>query len=237
MRFQLFALGAGAFALLLAASAGPSYRLGLPLAAALTLLRWAAYAGLAAAALSLVAAGVSYWRGRRWATVLAVAGLAMACAAAGIPYYWLRASMTRPQIHDISTDLDNPPTFVAVLPLRKDAPNGVEPRRDTAEQQRKSYPALMPLTLSQPPGAVFDRALEVVQELGWRIVAADRAAGRLEATDTTRWFGFKDDVVVRLTPWGSGTRADVRSVSRVGVGDAGSNARRIEDFLARLQAN
>jgi uncharacterized protein (DUF1499 family) len=76
----------------------------------------------------------------------------------------------------------------------------------------------------------------VVQVLGGPIGAADRSAGRLEATDTTRWFGFKDDVVVRLTPWGSGTRADVRSVSRVGIGDAGTNARRIEAFLARLQA-
>ena len=66
---------------------------------------------------------------------------------------------------------------------------------------------------------------------GWRIVTADKASGRIEATDTTRWFGFEDDVVVRLTPWGSGTRVDVRSVSRIGRSDVGTNARRIRRYL------
>ena len=86
------------------------------------------------------------------------------------------------------------------------------------------------------PDQAFDRALAVAQDLEWRIVTADKAAGRIEATDTTRWFGFEDDVVVRLTPWGSGTRVDVRSVSRVGGGDAGTNARRIRDYLGRMTA-
>ena len=236
MRFPLFTFAAGAFALLLLALAGPSYRLGVPLAAAFTLMRWAAYAGAAAGALSLVAAGLSYWRRRRGATAVAVLGLTMAGTAVAVPYYWLRETRRLPPIHDISTDLENPPAFVAVLPLREGAPNSVQPSRDTAEQQRKAYPDIMPLTLPEAPGVVFDRALGIAQEMGWRIVSADRAAGRLEATDTTRWFGFKDDVVLRLTPWGSGTRADIRSVSRVGIGDAGTNAGRIEDFLARLQA-
>ena len=56
-----------------------------------------------------------------------------------------------------------------------------------------------------------------------------------EAIDATSWFGFKDDIVVRLTPWGSGTRVDVRSASRIGVSDAGTNAQRIREFLAELQ--
>ena len=179
MRLALFTFGAGALALLLLAIAGPVYRVGFPLAAAFTLLRWAAYAGIAAAALALVGVAVSYWHGRRAATLLAVVGLAMACIAAGVPYYWLRTAMSRPPIHDISTDLENPPTFVAVLPLRKDAPNGVEPSRETAEQQRKGYPDITPLTLPQPPGVVFDRALQIVQEMGWQIATADRAAGRV----------------------------------------------------------
>ena len=235
MRLALISFGAGAFALLLLAVAGPFYRVGLPLAAALTLMRWAAYAGVGAGALCLVGAGLAYRKGRPAAAALALLGLSMAIAATAIPYSWLRASTSHPQIHDISTDLENPPAFVAVLPLREEAANSVEPNRDTAEQQRRGYPDIMPLTLPQPPGAVFDRALQVVQEMGWQIVAADRGAGRLEAIATTRWFGFKDDIVLRLTPWGAGTRADMRSVSRIGIGDAGTNAARIEQFLARLQ--
>ena len=88
-----------------------------------------------------------------------------------------------------------------------------------------------------PPEQAFDRALAVAQQAGWDIVADDRNAGRIEATDTTRWFGFKDDVVVRLIPWGAGTRVDVRSVSRVGRSDVGTNARRIRQYLSALRLN
>jgi uncharacterized protein (DUF1499 family) len=82
---------------------------------------------------------------------------------------------------------------------------------------------------------VFNRALDVAQRMGWELVAADQASGRIEATDTTTWFGFKDDIVVRVTSWGSGARVDMRSVSRVGRSDVGTNARRIREFLDALQ--
>ena len=72
--------------------------------------------------------------------------------------------------------------------------------------------------------------------MGWQIVAADASAGRLEASDTTFWFGFTDDIVVRARETAGGTEVDVRSVSRVGVGDLGANARRIRVFLERLAA-
>ena len=84
--------------------------------------------------------------------------------------------------------------------------------------------------------SVFESAKRL-QEEGWDIVTADKSSGRIEATDTTRWFGFKDDVVVRLTPWGAGTRVDVRSVSRIGRSDIGTNARRIRQYLDQLQSN
>jgi uncharacterized protein (DUF1499 family) len=81
---------------------------------------------------------------------------------------------------------------------------------------------------------VLSRATEAARALGWEIVATAPADGRLEATDRTRWFGFRDDVVVRVRPDGSGSRVDARSVSRVGRSDLGTNARRIERFLAAL---
>jgi uncharacterized protein (DUF1499 family) len=104
-----------------------------------------------------------------------------------------------------------------------------------SQQQRAGYPDLAPITLQLPVDQVFDRALAEAQDAGWRIVGADKNAGRIEATDTTRWFGFEDDVVVRLTAWGSGTRVDVRSVSRIGRSDVGTNARRIRRYLSQLQ--
>jgi uncharacterized protein (DUF1499 family) len=83
---------------------------------------------------------------------------------------------------------------------------------------------------------VFAAAVAVARDLGWEIVAADAAEGRLEATATTRWFGFKDDVVVRVRPRPGGARVDVRSLSRIGVSDLGTNAARVRAFLARLRA-
>jgi uncharacterized protein (DUF1499 family) len=65
-----------------------------------------------------------------------------------------------------------------------------------------------------------------------KIESTDIAAGLVEATATTFWFGFKDDVVVRVVANAAGSRIDIRSVSRVGQSDIGANAARIEKFLA-----
>ena len=138
-------------------------------------------------------------------------------------------------IHDITTDIGNPPSFDAVIPLRVDAPNPPEyAGTETAEQQRAAYPDIQTLTIEKPTDEVFDAAEAVVSELGWEIVSANRDTGRIEATDTTFWFRFKDDVVIRLTPRGYGTYVDIRSKSRVGTGDMGANAARIRRFLQNL---
>ena len=237
MTIGFLTCGITALALLLLCAAGPLYRIGLlSLATAFTVLRWGVYVGIAAMAGSLLAGGLAYRRGERRGVLLAGAALIVGLVAVGIPLQWVWAGRRLPPIHDLTTDLENPPTFVAVVPLRADAPNSLDRPPIVAEQQRKGYPDLAPVTLPAPPAAVFDRALSAAQDLGWRIVTADKTGGRIEATDTTRWFGFEDDVVVRLTPWGSGTRVDVRSVSRVGRGDTGTNARRIRRYLARLVA-
>jgi uncharacterized protein (DUF1499 family) len=91
------------------------------------------------------------------------------------------------------------------------------------------------LTLALQPGAVFSRALDTAQRMGWTIVAADDAAGRIEASDTSRWFGFTDDIVIRITPSDDGSRIDLRSSSRLGRSDFGVNAARIKTYLAALR--
>jgi uncharacterized protein (DUF1499 family) len=86
-----------------------------------------------------------------------------------------------------------------------------------------------------PPDQAFERALLVARDSGWEIVAAKREEGRIEATDTTFWFGFKDDVVIRITPALDGSRVDVRSLSRVGKSDVGTNAKRIRAYFRKLE--
>ncbi len=229
------AIGIAVLALVLLGLAGPTYRVSGSLPTAFALLRWAAYVGLAGAAVALVAAVAAFIRRQRSATALSLVALLVGLTAAGVPYAWQRRAQRVPPIHDISTDLDNPPTFEAVVPLRAEAPNTLDRPLITNTQQREGYPDVMPVTLSIPPQQAFDRALAVAQDKGWDIVRADAATGRIEATDTTFWFGFKDDVVVRLTAWGAGTRVDVRSVSRVGRSDIGTNANRIRSFLESVQ--
>ncbi len=85
-----------------------------------------------------------------------------------------------------------------------------------------------------PPEA-FRRAEEIARGMGWEIVASVPREGRIEATDTTFWYGFKDDIVIRIEPEASASRIDVRSVSRVGKSDVGKNAARIRAFMARLR--
>lgn len=178
---------------------------------------------------------------------LKLAALALIGAiAAGLGYY-IPASYVPgegeniPPIHDISTDTVNPPEFVAVLPLRADAPNttvyggseDVTPQT-LAEMQTDAYPDLTTRVLSDPPDVVFERALAAVDRLGWELVAQVPEEGRIEATDTTFWYRFKDDVVIRIRPGPNGTLVDARSLSRVGRGDTGTNARRLRAFFDAL---
>jgi uncharacterized protein (DUF1499 family) len=153
-----------------------------------------------------------------------------------VPWRWQQTVRSVPPIHDISTDLDNPPVFVAILPLRGKAPNPAAyggPK--VAAAQRRGYPDITPLLLSLPPEQAFLHAERVAGTMGWEIVSVDQSNGLIEATDTTRFFGFKDDVVIRVQASPGGSRLDVRSVSRVGGSDVGTNAKRIRAYLARLR--
>jgi uncharacterized protein (DUF1499 family) len=227
------ALAAISFALLLLA--GPAYRIELTeLRTAFTVLRWAAYGGIAGALVSLAAlAALRPAPGRL--LVLGILGAALGAVTAFVPWRWRERARSTPPIHDISTDLERPPAFDAILPLRANARNPAEyGGPEIAAQQRAGYPDLGPLVLPLPPDAAFARARAAAAAMDWEIVAADSFAGRIEATATTAWFGFKDDVVVRITPVQGGSRVDVRSVSRVGRSDVGTNAARIRAYLARL---
>ncbi len=143
-----------------------------------------------------------------------------------------------PAIHDITTDTDNPPAFVAIIPLRQlDAQNPPEYAGPAAAAaQKQAFPELQPLLATQPANVVFAAAKDVVAEKGWTLVDASEVDGRIEATAETPWVHFKDDVVIRILPGRDQTRVDVRSKSRVGRGDMGANARRVQDYLTTLQS-
>jgi uncharacterized protein (DUF1499 family) len=140
------------------------------------------------------------------------------------------------RIHDISTDTVSPPAFQALLEVRKETgrnPSEYDPA--AAPLQEAAYPDIKPVVLERPREEAFDRALAAAQAMGWEIAVADKPKGHIEATATTPWFRFKDDVVIRVEDAGAGkSRIDVRSVSRIGGGDLGQNAQRVRAYVARL---
>ena len=204
----------------------------------LTLMPWAAYFGIAALVVSVLTLLLGRSRIESRGIAIAIVAFTAGGLIAYVPWHYDQIRQQAPPIHDITTDPDNPPAFVAVAALREAAgPDRVayEGAR-VAEQQRLAYPDIQPLTLALAPAAAFNRALDTAQRMGWTIVAADDAAGRIEASDTSRWFGFTDDIVIRIIPSASGSRIDLRSSSRVGRSDFGVNAARVERYLSALRA-
>jgi uncharacterized protein (DUF1499 family) len=153
----------------------------------------------------------------------------------------VQARLAYPVIHDISTDVVNPPAFVANVPLRAEAVNPMEygiveglTPEEHVQQQREAFPDLVPQLLDANPQEVFDRAQSALNTMGLEITAAVPEEGRLEAVATTFWFRFKDDVVIRIQAEGNQTRIDARSLSRVGRGDLGANGLRLQEFFSLL---
>lgn len=143
-----------------------------------------------------------------------------------------------PPIHDITTDLDNPPPLTAARALRGPGDNAVEYAGPTvADQQRRAYGDVTPLLVDLSPAEAFDRSLAVVQRLHWRLVAQDRDRGTIEALEQSLFFGFTDDIVIRIGARETGSRIDLRSASRAGISDLGSNVRRIRAFLQAFNAS
>lgn len=203
-----------------------SYKLGLPITA---------LAFLGGMLMLLVAAVLGFLRDfRPYRRRLAlVAALAAVPALAGLTL--IIASRGLPLIHDISTNLADPPQFEAAPALRGDDANPLERSQELDDAQRQAYTDIGSIRSSLTASEAFDRCAATAEQLGWEIYARDATAGRIEASDTTLWFGFTDDIVIRVRGADGGSVIDLRSVSRVGRGDLGANANRIRAFAAAFR--
>ena len=223
MWHRRIALALALLAVVLLAASGLGVRAGLwPFRVGFGMFAGALLAGLGTVGAAGIALVVPRLRQQGWPVLVAALLIGAACAA--VPLDNLRRVKTLPYINDITTDTERPPQFSEPKPYE----------RHFAELQGIGYPQLRALELPLPPAEAFARARDALQAMGLEIAAADERAGRLEAVATTQWFGFKDDVAVRITPIGQGSRIDVRSKSRVGRSDLGTNAKRIQELLHRL---
>ncbi|MFC7366800.1 MULTISPECIES: DUF1499 domain-containing protein [Vreelandella] len=220
---------------LLMAGAGPAYRWELiGLGDAFNLMRNGVYAAIAAVAISVLLLLVSAFTRRFGTGVVAIIVLAATAALLYMPWQQWQLAQQVPAIHDITTDMQSPPTFVALRDAREAAPNAVDyPGESTARQQQNAYPNVQPLQVAAPKATVLAAAQAEVEASGWQIAAITE--NTIEATATTRWFGFEDDVIIRLTELQNGVQVDMRSASRLGTSDVGTNAQRIKTFLNGLR--
>ncbi|MDI1285609.1 MAG: DUF1499 domain-containing protein [Reyranella sp.] len=237
-RLARLAFLAACVAALIVAAAGPLHRyIGLDIEWAITVFRYGFYAAVAAVALGLATIVPTRPGDRRRGFVAAFLAVVIGLAGAWMPVTWFLWSQQLPALNDISTDVANPPAMVALLQLRRGAPNpAAYPGASAAVLQRAAYSDIVPVVLPVAPAEAFKRVDRVVTAMGWDVVARAPADGRIEAVDTSQWFGFRDDIVVRIRADGTGSRIDIRSKSRAGEADLGVNARRIRDFIARLKA-
>lgn len=210
-----------------------AHRLGVvPLGVAFVLFAVGVGVGLVSAlviGVSLIRTGID--SSKPFATIaLCIVGCVVA-----VPLMSILSAVGAPAIHDITTDMLDPPRFVEAVQY-------VTPGRtvyggdELANQQREAYPDIIPIMVAKSPDETFSLALEVARDMGWENIVSNAGEQRIEATDTTWWFGFVDDIVIRIRSEEIGSRIDVRSLSRVGVGDLGANAARIRRFRDALNA-
>lgn len=201
------------------------------------LLKYATYAALAGLALCIVGLILSKLATPPISVGRAVAGLIISGLFAGYVVVQYNKVQSLPKIHDITTDTANPPAFVALADARKAAPNGLDYKgAEIAEKQKQAYPDIAPMLSQLSPAELFVKAEAAARAAGWDVAAADVQAGRIEATVTSLIYGFKDDMVIRITPAAGGSQLDMRSMSRMGTSDVGMNAKRIREFVASLKA-
>ena len=211
----------------------------------LTLLPLAVYVAIAALTAGLVWGILAFFTKSEAPARYGLIGLFGAAAVLVLPLYGLYAARTSPPIHDISTDIADPPSFQALQDLRKDGDNELAydgaakviwkgKAHTVAQWQRKYYTDIFTKRLLMPPAKLYARARKAAEAMGWTIIAASPQDGRIEATDTSFFFGFTADIVIRVRPSGEGAKLDIRSESRMRKADDGTNAARIRDFMKTL---
>jgi hypothetical protein len=241
----VFAAGLGSILVALIGALGSGWGLW-PFTTGFTLLMGAM--GLAAFAVicGLIVGWLQKRRGGGAPRTMRYLGMVLGLAMMGWLLSYVYVARSVPAIHDVSTDLADPPQF-QTLALRADnfdkipgdddeGMKGMTPQQRWVLIHQKAYGDIRSVRINQPVAAVMAKAERLAKARGWDMATIDPAAGRMEATDTSRFFRFKDDVVmrVRATEDGTGSIVDMRSVSRVGISDLGVNAQRVRSFLADL---
>lgn len=229
-RLSLTGFGLTLATLLIAVAAPIGSRVGVwSFNSATEILTWAAYFAVAAVIFCVMGV-VRAWPGSRYrGFFLSLIGTVILIPTIAVPAYWANAKREFPPIQDITTDTENPPEFWHAPNSRVYGGVGI------AVLQEEAYPDIEPYLSPLTRNQTFNLVIEVIQDFDWQLWGPNREDGHIEATETTFWFGFSDDVSIHITALDEGSQVDVRSASRFGGGgDGGTNANRIRTFLKAL---
>ncbi len=196
-----------------------------------------AYLAVVALLLALLSLSLTRYGQFPWHRAIAVCTAVFAAAYVGFAFSRMMILNSVPAIHDISTDLNNPPAF-ATIPLRADNLRGLDSLAEWREIHQQNYADLHPLRIEQPVQNVMDAALAIIAEKQWTIASIHPDQGVIEATAMVSFVRYRDDIVIRISAI-DGARAcmvDMRSTSRDGISDFGVNAARVREFIALLAA-
>ncbi len=209
---------------------------------------------IAGMGLGFLALGLAILVRPRRGVIVALIAAMIPTAGLGYGAYSARAAQAIPPIHDVTTDLVDPPIYsFDVFNARGEGANSLDladnrvpaawgnpafADRLTTEIQAEHYPDIVPIPIGLAPAEAFALALEAARAQGWTIgdtlAPTAEQEGRIEATSMSFWFGFVDDIIVRVRPTAQGSVIDIRSTSRVGLSDLGANAKRIRGFSAAV---
>ena len=175
-------------------------------------------------------------RQRRGGASQAWGGIVLSAVLLGWIFVLSSGTTEAPTIHDITTNIDDPPTFVAAAPEDSRGQGFAYPSggAQVPDLQRAGYPDLATLHLDISRQEALWRVRHTAEDMDWELIGGDDESGQVEFADTTPWFHFVDFVSVRVRAEEAGAAVDVRSVSQIGVGDLGKNADRIRRFMDRL---
>lgn len=188
------------------------------------------------AMLLALGSAVTIWRQGLSGIGRAALGFFLGAILLAYPGYLAARAYKLPAIRDVTTDTAKPPRFEVAARLRPRGSN--EYQSSNVALQRGAYPDIMPLQVLKPPAAAYEAALAVIRKHKWVVVDARAPAGRregsIEAVARSLIMGFRDDVAIRVSALGTGAQIDIRSASRYGSHDFGSNASRVRQLLEEI---
>lgn len=205
----------------------------------------AAAATMAVSALAVAGvASIEIWKTGRVGLGAILRALIVSLVLLAYPGYLTVQALRLPRLNDISTDIEDAPAFsrssAAFAARQGQIPLTLEPRQ--RQPQLRAYPDIRTLVLEIDAEDAFRLVKEAVQTLKWQIVeeavpGGRSGQGRIEAIAESRLMRLREDIAIRIRPAGNETRIDIRSVSRLGRHDFGSNASRIRALVAEISAN